>query len=293
MAADAKRITADDLGQRVPVPTPRDQLHDLAVEFNGLLTRLQDAFERQRGFTGEASHQLRTPLTAMLGQIEVALRRDRPADDYRRALESVQRQAVQMRQIVEALLFLARADAEVELPGLEVIDLGDWVHEYLTTHPHDREANIRSPVSFPEGVYVLAHPQMLAQVVGNLIDNACKYSDPGTPVNVFVGVEAGDAVLVVEDKGHGISSADAGRVFEPFFRSADARRRAVGGLGLGLAVAARIIRSFGGRIELWSEPSCGSRFTVRLAHRQGLTDNVIDRNAPSSPLPVTEAESIM
>jgi signal transduction histidine kinase len=261
MTDSAKEITAADLGVRLPVPAARDELHDLAGTFNDLLARLQDSFERQRRFTGEASHQLRTPLTAMLGQMEVALRRDRDPDEYRRTLTTAVAQAGRLRQIVESLLFLARADADAELPGLEVIDLAAWAGEYLAGHPHDRVADVRLAAP-PFGVPVKAQPAMLAQVVGNLIDNACKYSDPGTPVTVSVAVEGGVAVLAVEDAGHGIEVAEVGRIFEPFFRSTEVRRRGVGGVGLGLAVVARIVRSFGGRIDVRSEPGRGSRFAV-------------------------------
>lgn len=105
-------------------------------------------------------------------------------------------------------------------------------------------------------------------------------------------VAGGMAGMPGMDKGHGISSADVGRVFEPFFPSADTRRRAVGGLGLGLAVAARIIRSFGGRIEVWSESSSGSRFTVRLPHRQGPIVNDIDQPQPSTAISIAEFGSV-
>ena len=263
MTEAAKGITADDLGERLPVPVARDELHDLATRFNELLARLQDSFERQRRFTGEASHQLRTPLTAMLGQMEVALRRERDPDEYRRVLTSAVAQAGRLRGIVESLLFLARADADAELPGLEVIDLAACVRDYLDGHPHDRRNDIRLAAP-PTSIYVKAQPAMLAQVVGNLIDNACKYSDPGTPITVSVAVEGGAVTLAIEDAGHGIEPAEVGRIFEPFFRSTEARRRGVGGLGLGLAVAARIVQSFGWRFEVWSEPGRGSRFTVRL-----------------------------
>ncbi|HEY1192026.1 MAG TPA: histidine kinase dimerization/phospho-acceptor domain-containing protein [Gemmata sp.] len=109
MTDSAKRIAAADLGVRLPVPAARDELHDLAGSFNDLRARLQDSFERQRRFTGETSHQLRTPLTAMLGQMEMALRRDRDRDEYRRALTAAVAQAGRLVQIVESLLFLARA----------------------------------------------------------------------------------------------------------------------------------------------------------------------------------------
>src|SRR5439155_4762880 len=117
MACSARAMDASDRGQRLPSATAGDELEDLARAFNGLLNRLQEAFERQRRFTGDASHQLRTPLTAMLGQIDVALRRDRQADDYRRTLDLVHGQASHLRKIVEALLFLTRADLDA-VPGI-------------------------------------------------------------------------------------------------------------------------------------------------------------------------------
>jgi signal transduction histidine kinase len=264
MTDAAGRITAADPGGRLPVPAARDELHDLAGSFNDLLDRLQDAFERQRRFAGEASHQLRTPLAAMLGQMEVALRRDREPAEYRRALATAVAQAGRLRQIVESLLFLARADADAELPGLEAIDLGAWLGETLNGFTHDRGGDVRLAGPVPAGVCVRAQPALLTQVVGNLIDNACKYSDPGTPVTVSLTVDAGEAVLAVDDAGIGIEAADAARVFEPFFRSACVRRRGIAGVGLGLAVAARVVKAFGGRMEVRSTPGRGSRFSVRM-----------------------------
>ncbi|MBS1984661.1 MAG: HAMP domain-containing protein, partial [Bdellovibrionales bacterium] len=117
MAAAAREIHADDLTQRLPASATNDELADLNRAFNNLLDRLQVAFERQQRFTGDASHQLRTPLTAILGQIEVTLRRDRPAEEYRNVLEKVQRRASHLAGMTEALLFLARADAEAMLPA--------------------------------------------------------------------------------------------------------------------------------------------------------------------------------
>src|SRR5581483_11619807 len=105
-------MSAADLDVRLPAADTGDELEELGLAFNDLLGRLQEAFERQRRFTGDASHQLRTPLTVMLGQIEVALRRDRPAGEYREALSVAHGQAERLRRIVEMLLFLARADAE-------------------------------------------------------------------------------------------------------------------------------------------------------------------------------------
>src|SRR5262249_2439460 len=131
MATTARAMGAVNLGERMPVAAVNDEMADLGRSFNGLLDRLQESFERQRQFTGEASHQLRTPLAALLGQTEVALRRDRPPSEYRQTLEAVQQQARHLTQITEALLFLARADAEAAAPAAQPLDLAGWLPEHL------------------------------------------------------------------------------------------------------------------------------------------------------------------
>lgn len=261
MAEAAQRITAEGLAQRLPSPGTGDELAAFGDAFNDLLARLQEAFERQRRFTGEASHQLRTPLTAILGQIEVALRRDRQAAEYRHALGVVQREAIQMHQSVEMLLFLARADVEAELPDLEVINLADWLPGYLASwDQHPRRADLRW-VGTTKG-RCRTHPALLAQALDNLIDNACKYSPPGSPIVMTTTQGDGELTLTVQDRGDGITERERELIFEPFFRSERARLRGVAGVGLGLAVTARIVTALGGRIEVESKLGCGSRFSL-------------------------------
>jgi heavy metal sensor kinase len=266
MSEAARAFNADDLGRRLPVPATRDELVDLAISFNDLLARLQEAFERQRRFTGEASHQLRTPLAAMLGQMEVALRRDRDPEEYRRVLGSAMAQAGRLRQTVEALLFLARADADAELPGLETVDLVEWLPHHLagTWKHHPRYHDLRLEQAGGRTLLFRAHPTLLGQAADNLIDNAFKYSSPGSPVTVTLSSASSWATVAVKDEGPGIAEADAGRIFDPFFRTEDARRRGIAGSGLGLAVAERIVRAFGGRIELRCGANNGSVFTILL-----------------------------
>ena len=149
---------AEEWDRRLPVPRTDDELQDLGDAFNGLIARLQEAFERQRRFTGDASHQLRTPLAVMLGQIEVSLRRDRSAEDYRRVLSLVHDQAAHLGQMVEMLLFLARADAEAELPGLESIDLAAWVDAHARDGPHIPGPTTSASTSARPVAMVRVHP---------------------------------------------------------------------------------------------------------------------------------------
>ncbi|HKB34814.1 MAG TPA: ATP-binding protein [Gemmataceae bacterium] len=263
MAASARSMSAEDLNERLPAAQTADELEDLCRAFNDLLGRVQEAFERQRRFTGDASHQLRTPLTVMLGQLEVALRRPRPAEEYREALAVARGQAEHLHRIVEMLLFLARADAEARLPELERTELGAWLAGHLESWAdHPRSRDLRVEAGPPRWVRV--QPALLGQLLDNLLDNACKYSEQGTPITVQVGGDAASATLAVEDAGSGIDATDLPHIFEPFYRSEEARRRGRSGVGLGLAVAARIAGALGGAIEVQSERGRGSRFVLRL-----------------------------
>jgi len=272
MADTARAMGPADLDQRLPVASSGDELEDLGRAFNELLARRHEAFERQRRFAGDASHQLRTPLTAMLGQIEVALRRDRPAEEYRHVLGLVKTQAVQMRQITEMLLFLARADAEAKLPLLEEIDLASWLPSHLQTwSDHERAKDLRLQPSTGGPYVIAAQLPLLGQLVDNLVDNACKYSPRCTPIDLHLTAETGFVSLIVEDQGDGIPAEDLPHVFEPFYRSAQARRLGRGGIGLGLAVAHRIATAFGGSLSAKNRAGQGSRFTLRVprANREG------------------------
>ncbi len=275
MAESARSIQASEPGQRLAVDHTGDELETLGLEFNALLDRLQEAHERQRRFTGEASHQLRTPLAVMLGQVEVALRRERSPEDYRRVLGVVAEQSGRLQRIVEMLLFLARADAESALPGLVDLNLASWLEDHLRTwSSHPRSADVRllppCPVAGAPGLCavaalpVRAHPALLGQVVDILLDNACKYSPPGTAITLSLSGTADRVLLTVADAGCGIAAEDLPRIFEPFFRSPRLRELGSGGVGLGLAIACRLATALGAEVAAVSEPGRGSRFTVRL-----------------------------
>jgi heavy metal sensor kinase len=264
MATAARTMKATNLEETLPAPGTRDELDDLGRAFNDLLGRLREAYERQRRFTGDASHELRTPLTAMLGQVEVALRRDRPAEDYRQTLTTVREQADHLRRIVEALLFLARADAEGAVDVLEVIDLSTWLPEHVKRWAeHDRTMDLHVQLKETSAMPVRAQSVLLGQLVDNLLDNAFKYSEAGKPVTMVLRRDAGDVVLEVIDAGAGIDAHDLAHVFDPFYRTGDARRRAPAGIGLGLAVARRIAGVFGASLVADSTPGRGSCFRVR------------------------------
>jgi two-component system, OmpR family, sensor kinase len=265
MARAATAMTATDRGQRLPSPGTGDELEDLARSFNGLLGRLHEALERQGRFTGDASHQLRTPLTALISEVELARRRDRTADDYRHVLDRIHGDAVRLRQIVEALLFLARADAEAKSPQLDRLDVRAWLTEHLESWPnHARAADLQIEMGGAGPLWVQAQAPLLGQLVDNLLENACKYSPAGTPITVRLAEEEGVS-LSVADEGCGITAEDLPHVFEPFYRSVQARRQGVPGIGLGLAVAQRIALALGGVLRVESQEGKGAQFLLQLS----------------------------
>ena len=188
--AEAARSMGADLHDRLPAPATGDELADLGHAFNGLLDRLGEAFERERRFAGEASHQLRTPLAAVIGQVEVALRRDRSPDEYRRVLESVLAQSGRLRRVAEALLFLARSEADATLPGLERVELAAWLTERLRAwagHPRGGDLTFEGPTG---GAIARIHSDLFGELFDTLIDNA-QVQPPGSPVVVRVGRDVG------------------------------------------------------------------------------------------------------
>jgi heavy metal sensor kinase len=263
MAEQARSMAAGDAGGRLPVADTGDELAELGRSFNGLLERLFGALERQRRFAGDAAHQLRTPLAALQGQVEVALRRERAADDYRQTLEVVREQTSELTEIVESLLFLARSQNEAAPLEHQALNLAEWLPAYVDHWSgHARYADIRRHAA--ADAVVSAPPVLLRQLVDNLIGNALKYGPAGTPVDVEAVVRGGEVEISVTDRGIGIAESDLPSVFQPFFRSADARRTGAAGTGLGLAVASQIAAALGGKLTCSSKLGEGSRFTLSL-----------------------------
>jgi signal transduction histidine kinase len=286
MAESARTMPFDDC--RLLSPGTRDELEDFARSFNGLLDRLHVALARQRQFTGQASHQLRTPLAALIAAIEVARRRRRTVEEHERVLDGLHDDAVRLWRVVEALLFLARAEAEAGLPDLERVDLAAWAADHLQAwSSHERAADLRFEGGDGTPLWTVAHRPLLGQCLDNLLENACKYSGPGTPIIVRAWREPDAVGLEVEDHGCGIADEDLPRVFEPFYRAEQARRLGHAGVGLGLAVARRIAATHGGTITVDNVSGGGCRFVVRLpqAPERDVGQAVVDHAEAVAPGP--------
>lgn len=263
MIRSVQQITARNLKQRVPVPRTRDEIHGLAVTFNDMLTRLEQSFESQRQFVQDASHELKTPLTILEGEISVALKKRRSPEEYEAVLRSCREEIERLTTIVGNLLMLARLEDRAMEGERVPCDIG----ELLAGIVDDMEVlasqkQIRLDLASAPGLIVTGTPQYLRQVFVNLIDNAIKYSFPEGTVTIEAYRSGADVHVSVHDKGCGIPENDLPHIFDRFYRVDKAR--AAGGFGLGLSIARSIVSAHGGTIHVESSPERGTTFTVVL-----------------------------
>ncbi|GAA2110483.1 sensor histidine kinase [Actinomadura alba] len=248
-------ITATGLGRRVPVPKNRDEIRSLAETVNDTLDRLESAYEQLRRFTSDASHDLRSPITAMRAQLEEALMypedRDWP-QTTRAVLEGVDR----LQAVVTDLLTLARLDAG-EPPRPVSADLAELVAAELDRYP--RKVEIVRALS--GGVVVECDRLRLGRLLANLLDNAERHAK--SRITATVLAERGTAVLEVLDDGDGVPADMRDVVFQRFARLEASRNRDCGGTGLGLAIARQIAEAHGGTLTI-EESERGARFVLRL-----------------------------
>ena len=257
-AQTASEIDAGDLTPRLR-SDPRDaaELRILADAFNHMLDRLDQAFAKQRQFVSDASHELRSPLTAIRGQLEVLARQEEPSAQEVGRVEAVAlREIGRVERLVEDMLSLARLDEGVG-PALREVSAADFLRELVEARGDEGRVG-----ALAEGTIEL-DPDLVAQVVRNLLDNADRYAGAGQVVLSTRG--AGSSLVVsVDDAGPGIPAEDRERVFDRFHRRDSARDRASGGSGLGLGIARAIVVAHGGRIWVGDSPLGGARVSFSL-----------------------------
>jgi len=265
-----QEISEEDLSQRLPVNSRRDELGRLALTFNELLARLEVAFDEreetlasQRRFVANAGHELRTPLSSILGYTR--LLRDWGLQDPEVAIESleaIEREATRMSELVEEMLDLARGDEglPLELEEVDLREVASAAVEATRVASGDKVKLVYEPPL--AAITARVDVDRVRQALGILLDNAVKYTPEGGMVIVRVQHDGKDAELEVSDTGIGIPAAHLPYIFDRFYRVDSARSHA--GSGLGLSIARQIAELHGGAITVTSQPGRGSTFTLRL-----------------------------
>jgi heavy metal sensor kinase len=265
MAEQARRITGSNLETRIEIPHAAEELAVLVTSFNELLSRLDQSFDTMRRFVADASHELRTPISVIRGEADVALSQERSPAEYRESLAIVLDESRRLSRLVDDLLNLARADA-----GHVQLQTHDF---YLNELLAECCRNVQG-LATARGIHLECRPgndlqftgdeQLLRRLLINLLDNAIRYTLSGGQVTAALEAGAARVQLRVSDTGIGIAPTDAARIFERFYRAGEARNRQHGGFGLGLAIVKWIAESHRGTVECVSELGRGSTFTVTL-----------------------------
>ncbi len=265
LASDARRITADRLHERLSVPNPNDEVGRLTAVINDTFARLESSFDRLRRFTADASHELRSPLAVIRGIGEAGLGERRSPEEYREAMGSMLEEVDRLTNLVDTLLRLSHADAGMVRLARESIDVGQLTNEVVSSLAVlAEERNQCLAVNVADHVTILADRPVLREAVTNIVDNAIKYSPPGSTIDVSARAADGRAIVTVADEGPGIASEYRDRIFDRFFRVDEARSRDRGGTGLGLAIAKWAVEINGGQIAVDQRPNGGSVFRIVL-----------------------------
>ena len=264
----ASQIAGGDLSRRNHLAETEDELGDVAKVLNETFARLEDAFNRQKQFTADASHELRTPISLILTHAQGTLLHEQSPEDYREALADCAKAAQRMKALIESLLELARFVAGAVALRREPCDLADLTRECaVLLRPLAEEKTQHIELEL-QPAPLMGDPARLSQVVTNLLANAIHFTPPKGTITLRTKTDKG-ACLTIRDTGPGIAPDQLPRIFERFHRADASRTRATGGTGLGLAICKAIVEAHGGTITVNSGLQRGSVFDISLPKAAG------------------------
>ena len=267
VAHAAQNVTGSNITVQIPLRGAGDELDHLIDSFNQMTERLHQSFEQVRRFSTDVSHELRTPITAIRGQLEVALFTAETPDQYRESIINAMEDIEKLSSIVRALLLLSQAESGQLVLQKAPLDLSGVVTDLVDQFQIPaEEKEVTLAASIEPCAPVEADRTQMERLLSNLLSNAVKYTPKGGSVRVVVGParEPGWTKLSVEDTGVGIPAENLPHIFDRFYRVRNAQTNSIQGLGLGLSFVAWIVEAHGGRIDVASNSGVGTRFTVLL-----------------------------
>ncbi len=261
-----KKIGSENLHMRLEVPENNDSVRELAQTFNDMLNRLETSFETQKNFISNASHELNTPLTSIIGEADVALSKIRKTEEYIESITAILGEAEKLQKKTQALLLLAQTGfdgkrqkfGKVRMDQL-ILDVKETVEKIQTKTKICLDFSL-----LPENpllLKVMGNEQLLHLAVSNIVLNACKYSD-GKTVNIALGVMDGNIIVIVKDTGIGIPADEMEYIYDPYFRASNTKNHE--GYGIGLPLARNIIRIHDGELKVYSKINKGTTVEINL-----------------------------
>lgn len=267
IVCQARRIGEASLSERLPHPGSQDEIGRLVDTLNEMLDRLEQSFEIQRRFTSDASHELRSPLNRLRTELEVTIRRPREVHEYLETLNSCADEVLQMTEIVDELLMLARLDAGLEKVTSEMVSINQLMKEVVEKFlPQATSRQIHISIDSSSNIDLPIASGALRIVLNNLVDNAIKFSPNNSMILIGLKTTDKEAILSVSDQGPGIPFDELPKLFERFYRGTASYSTLAPGTGLGLALSKAIIHAYGGRIEASNILGEGARFSVWIPY---------------------------
>ncbi|MDI9879263.1 HAMP domain-containing sensor histidine kinase [Flectobacillus longus] len=263
-----RQISTDNIHLRLDEPTNNHEIGELASTFNQLLDRLETAFEIQKNFISNASHELGTPLTVIIGEADLALRKERTSEVYQEAIHNILTQAERLDHITKSLLFLAQSGYQGDKPNREIVRTDQLLWDVKETFDRLSPKNyiivdLSEVPEDPKRLKIMGNRQLLLVAFSNIIGNACKYSH-NKPVTIFIKATDLEVILVIKDQGIGIPDEEISQIFNPFFRASNTQL--FEGYGIGLPLSRNVIKMHNGYLEVTSQVGVGTTFTVRFPH---------------------------
>jgi signal transduction histidine kinase len=261
---EVKKISSENMHLRLSAPNDRDEITELIITFNNMLDRLETTFETQNNFISNASHELSTPLSAIIGESEVALTKIRNPEDYIDSLKVILKEAERLDQITRSLLFLAQTGFDGKKQKMSIVRTDQLLWDVKETIDRINPGNqVYIDLSLiPENPFLLkinGNTQLLHLALTNVVSNACKYSS-NKPVMLSIETSKHEVIIIVKDKGIGIPETELNYIFNPFFRGSNTKHYE--GFGIGLPLARNIIRLHKGSIHLSSKLNEGTTIQI-------------------------------
>lgn len=253
-----KLINASDLSQRVKKLHSNDEVDLLIDEINNLLQRLEISFKKINQFSSDASHELKTPLTIIRGEIEIALRKDRDKSEYKNSLEVCLDEVLRIQNTIDDLLFLAKNDTNISDNYTDIYLDEITLESVSELKPYALSKEITLETNIKDMSQIKGYPSLLKVAIKNLIKNAIDFSFENSKVKISCYKENDLTVISVEDTGIGIAKEEQDRIFEEFYRTDKSRNKNSGGTGLGMAISNKIVKIHNGSIKLTSEVNTGT-----------------------------------
>ena len=265
--ATAEQMTQANLHQRIALPHHHDELYRLSATINSLFDRMQDAFQREKQFTADASHELKTPLAIIKGTLEVLVRKPREKEHYEARIQFCLTELNRMASLIDQLLMLARYESNRINPRIEQVNLSQ-VLESVTARmePVALEKKIQFKVTNSESAQVAADPAMLEMILENILSNAIKYSPAESAITISIERKSSSLTCSITDQGIGIPEEKLNAVFERFYRVDESRNSCTGGFGLGLSIVKKLADLQQIKVSVKRGENMGTTFTVTFPY---------------------------